>query len=173
MTRVDIPIEKRSVSAGRKSPNAPYNEKFFRDRSVVDGNECWIWQRALGPGGYGTIRYQHGNIAAHRLSYMVATGSLPPREVDICHRCDVRRCVNPAHLFPGTRTDNMRDCARKGRIVTPGLAGDLCPNSKLTSEIVRLVRIDPRPASVLGREYGVTKSTINNIRRRKTWRSVA
>lgn len=158
----------------RKRQNTPHTIGYFQERTVVDDNGCWLWQLAVRSNGYGAVRYQGATIAAHRLAYMIATGTeRPPRDIDICHRCDVRSCVNPAHLFAGTRSDNMADCSRKGRLFTPGLAGDACPNSKVTSDDVRLIRADPRVASVVGREFGLTKAAVNRIRSRDTWRSVA
>lgn len=156
----------------RKRRDAPYTIEFFQERSIADERGCWVWQLALGPGGYGTIRYQGGNIAAHRLAYMVATGTpRPPRHIDICHRCDVRPCVNPAHLFAGTRKENMADCIRKGRFSpVPVLSGDASPNSKLTSAQVALIRSDGRPGRALARAYGVDKGTIASIRKGLTWR---
>jgi hypothetical protein len=38
-----------------------------------------------------------------------------PEGAILCHRCDTPECIEPAHIFPGTHQDNMRDCALKGR----------------------------------------------------------
>lgn len=54
---------------------------------------------------------------AHRYSYAMLHG-MPPSTIDVCHTCDTPQCVNPEHLFVGTRTDNMRDCRSKGRLAS-------------------------------------------------------
>ncbi len=81
---------------------------------------CWIWTGASVPGGYGIIGHgttERGNarmVYVHRVAYEHFVGPIP-HETELCHRCDVSACCNPAHLFPGTHTDNMRDMADKGR----------------------------------------------------------
>lgn len=75
---------------------------------------CWLWTSSLSKNGYGKFSEGRRQISAHRFSYETFVG---PIEGDkyILHRCDVRSCVNPDHLFVGTALDNTRDMISKGR----------------------------------------------------------
>jgi hypothetical protein len=154
----------------RRAPGLPLTVAYFRERSLVDPETgCWLWLCAAGSNGYGAVSYRGRRAIAHRVAYQVATGREVPRGIDVCHHCDVRRCVNPDHLFEGTRADNMADCAKKGRIRTPTGSGEACPAAKLTAEQVRAIRADSRSGRELGRVYGVDKGTIQHIRAGRTW----
>lgn len=88
---------------------------------------CWLWEGAIHHTGYGvfTVMVPHKHqVRVHRHAYQLLRGPIPNGLV-ICHRCDVRRCVNPDHLEPGTARENFHDAMRKGRAVhRPGaLAG--------------------------------------------------
>ena len=159
-------------SIKRRSRGSQVDLETLFSWSIPEPNSgCWIWDRATSL-GYGVLRLGRRTAGAHRVAYEISTGSAAPQGLDVCHHCDVRSCVNPGHLFLGTRADNMRDCANKGRIRVPGLAGDDCPNSKLTSAQVLAIRADARSNRAIAREYGVDRGTIAAIKRRKTWRSV-
>lgn len=98
---------------------------------VEKTDSCWLWRGTVHHTGYGVLTIMDESrpsgrrqVRAHRLSYELAVGPIPDGQ-SVCHRCDVRICVNPDHLFLGTAADNWRDAMAKGRTVhTPGaLAG--------------------------------------------------
>ena len=78
-------------------------------------DDCWRWLGAHGPTGYGLFQYRDVSMNAHRAMYQLHHGVKLTTEQYVLHRCDVRDCVNPAHLWIGTAKDNNADCARKGR----------------------------------------------------------
>ncbi len=68
---------------------------------------CHIWQLGIEPNGYGKVGGGAKTKWAHRAAYEAVHGSVPPG-LDLDHLCRVRACVNPAHLEPVTRTENVR-----------------------------------------------------------------
>lgn len=68
--------------------------------------ECWNWQRSLDSKGYGRIYWQRRHTGAHRVSYILHHGPIPDG-LTIDHLCRNRRCVNPDHLEPVSRRENM------------------------------------------------------------------
>lgn len=85
----------------------------FWDR-VEKSDSCWLWTGAKVPDGYGTMSYEGVVRKTHRLSWLFVYGQVP-LGMSVLHRCDNPPCVRPDHLFLGTQSDNMRDCASKGR----------------------------------------------------------
>lgn len=97
------------------APRCTPQEAETRFWSKVDKTgECWLWKAGLYANGYGQFSVNKAKVYAHRFAWQAATGEQINGKI-ICHTCDVRACVNPAHLFSGTQLDNMRDMRSKGR----------------------------------------------------------
>ncbi len=80
---------------------------------VQKTNTCWLWVGACMMNGYGLLTIHGKNMLAHRMAYYLINGVMT--EKYLCHSCDVRNCVNPAHLTPGTQHDNMKNIYQSGR----------------------------------------------------------
>jgi hypothetical protein len=129
---------------------------------------CWLWMNFLDKDGYGFIRDNGTRKRAHRFSYETYKGEIPKDNV-VCHRCDNPSCVNPGHLFAGTKKDNTQDMLRKNRQGTFRLKGEENPKAKLkSSDILNIIK-STESYSKLARLYNVGKSTIARIKKRQTW----
>lgn len=139
---------------------------------VSKGGECWLWTGGTsGANGYGKTSLHGVKVYVHRLSYDMHNAEPAPAHLDVCHSCDVRLCVNPAHLFVGTHKVNMEDCAAKGRTCR----GERVRTAKLTEIGVlefrsRLGRGERQ--SDLRREFGLSKATASALANGKTWKHV-
>lgn len=130
---------------------------------------CWIWRGLVKRNGYGCF-YADGRLrGAHRVSWELTNGPIPPG-LCVCHNCpdgDNPLCVNPAHLFLGTVRENNRDRDRKGRTRTA---------TKLTEEMVREIVALLRGGTISQRSiaarFGVSDRTINCIASGRNWQRV-
>jgi hypothetical protein len=93
--------------------------KRLYSKIIVTPNECWEWQGYRFPQGYGRYSMM-GQVLAHRVSFIVHKGPIF-KNLCVLHKCDNPPCVNPDHLFMGTRDTNNKDRAAKGRSVTPNM----------------------------------------------------
>lgn len=130
---------------------------------------CWLWLGSLCTSGYGLLGIGNRKIAAaHRLSWEAARGQIKDG-MQVLHKCDVRACINPGHLFLGTHLDNMRDRDAKGRREPRKAKGTKHGMSKLTAEQVIAIRADTRSHRDIAADYGVAKSNVQAIRAGLTW----
>lgn len=125
---------------------------------------CWTWTGHIEGNGYGRFSLDGRSTWAHRAAYLLFVGPIPAGN-DVCHTCDNRPCVNPAHLFPGTRTVNMADAAAKGRTTQ----GERSPLAKLTLEQVRAIKASQEIGTVVARRLGVSARLVQRIRRGERW----
>lgn len=102
-------------------PTKPMDQRMrIRLNSSVDANGCWVWNKKTDRIGYGRLKVSLGtrenfiSMSAHRYAYQLFVGPIP-LGMNVLHKCDVRSCCNPEHLFLGTQAENMRDMHRKGR----------------------------------------------------------
>lgn len=87
--------------------------RFFA--KVKKTESCWLWTGAKFTNGYGVFcSYPKKNLKAHRFSYELHKGKIPPDKF-VCHSCDIKLCVNPDHLWLGTQKENIRDSMAKNR----------------------------------------------------------
>jgi hypothetical protein len=144
--------------------------RFLEYVSCGVGDECWLWK---GPvcHGYGRVSGvqfglgRHG-VMAHRLAFEIFKGPVPDG-LCVCHRCDVPLCVNPEHLWLGTSADNNRDRMVKGR--GGDLKGEGNGRSVLSEQEAAEVLRSPLPQKALAEKYGVSISTISEIKRGRKW----
>lgn len=89
------------------------------------------------------------------------------------HSCDVTRCIEPNHLFLGTKADNTADMRRKGRgFDIPPRRGSSNERAVLTEEQIPAIRADNRLLREIAEDYGVHLSLISLVKRRKVWKHV-
>lgn len=133
-------------------------------------NGCWEWTGYRNENGYGRTYKNTRRIYAHRLSYELFCGPITDADT-VCHRCDNPICVNPDHLFVGTRGDNNRDSVAKGR----NARGERNNSAKLTEDQVRAIRTAKARGALskdLADTYHVHKNMIHYICSRKNWKHV-
>lgn len=133
-------------------------QRFWSKVQKSDG--CWEWRGQRNHKGYGEISINNRWHKAHRYSWTVHNGPIPPGK-QVCHSCDNRACVRPDHLFVGTNSDNQRDAAGKGR----------SPSSKLSASDVRAIRslFGQMTARAIGAKFGVSAAAIQRIKDRKAF----
>lgn len=133
---------------------------------------CWEWKAGKQTKGYGSFWTSEKTLLAHRFSYQMYVGEIPDG-LCVCHHCDNPLCVNPAHLFLGTNTDNIHDCMDKGRCVRA--FGEKHWNTKLTEEQVKTIkarRNNGERGIDLAKEFGVSQPHICDIVHDRYWKNL-
>ena len=131
---------------------------------------CWVWTGTVQSRmGHGVMRVSGRGESAHRVSWEIHQGPIPPR-MCVCHSCDNPPCVNPDHLFLGTQRDNMADMTAKKRYSTK--QGILHPNARFSEGEVWLIRrLFDRgvPQNLIAKMFRTSPGGVNGIARRTSW----
>lgn len=136
---------------------------------------CWIWTKSRFRFGYGRLMKNGKRVKAHRVAWELTRGPILPG-ICVLHRCDVPACVNPVHLFLGTKGDNNADTRSKGR--ENPCEGSEHRMAKLTEadvlEIRRRYAANSRDGAlqVLANAFGVSRSLMSRVVRRKIWKHI-
>ena len=140
-------------------------ERFWAKVNKTDG--CWLWTACKLRSGYGQFCLNEKMLKAHRVSWEMAFGTIPPGLL-VLHKCDVPACVRPDHLFLGTQQENMDDCKRKGR-TTRGrpLRAVLTKDDVL--DVREAFRSGRFKQTELAKLFFVAPCSINDILKGRTW----
>lgn len=157
-----------------KTPFCSYecvNKHKKRILYKIDENGCWICtSHAPGLDGYCATSFKGKLIKMHRYMYEKYKGKIPEGLL-LRHKCDVRNCINPDHLIPGTDKDNNRDMWERGRAVVQ--KGEEKPNARLTEAQVREIReavVDL--TKYYTNKFNLSYKTVFDVVFKRTWKHV-
>jgi hypothetical protein len=165
-----------SISCGVTHRNiARYADTAARFWSKVDrsggADACWPWLGGHAHYGHGRFWLHGRRVHAHRVAYILTRGPIPDG-LDILHTCDNPPCCNPAHHYPGTQIDNVRDRQERNRQAR----GERLPFTKLTGDQVLAIRARHAAGGItyeqLAAEYGVGPNAIRDVVLRNHWQHI-
>ena len=145
-------------------------QERFDDKWIPEPNSgCWLWTAGGCHLGYGRILAKGRVCQAHRVGYELYKEPIP-QGLCVLHSCDTPSCVNPDHMFLGTRADNALDRDMKGRNVVR--FGERSGRAKITERQVREIRVASGTSQQIGESHNLSAAQANAIKNRKSWKHV-
>ncbi len=147
-----------------------YKRSFCSDECrfmsyVLVTDDCWLWKGPVNRGGYGKLSFRKKKtVTAHRVSYLLFKGEIED-DLLVCHSCDIRPCVKPAHLWTGSHMENMIDMLDSGN-----------QRSKLSAidviKIRELVEKFDVAQTKIAKTFNITSGTVSSIISRRIWKHI-
>jgi hypothetical protein len=154
--------------------------RFLKRVKIDDPDKCWEFKGSTNPWGYVYFEWPEKGINyAHVVSYRLFVGHIPKRhgrkKLFVLHKCDNPPCVNPFHLWLGTKKQNSEDMVSKGRSHHPNHKGENSLVAKLTQDEVNMIKElfatgkYHKQSKTLSKRFGVSPSQISRIVNAKSW----
>jgi hypothetical protein len=150
-------------------------ERFWAKVTIAQADECWLWTRATNEKGYGIFGIGKRTYRAHRVAWVSVKQQILSDDLELCHTCNVRVCMNTHHMYEGTHVQNLGDMWLSGNGSLPPIwKGESNSAAKLNEvqveEIRALYREHEATQDQLAALYGISQAMVSNVINHKNWR---
>lgn len=157
-------MRRRGLLEGFHTKEQPLRDRLMA-KVIMSENGCWLWSGLRNSYGYAMLWREGKAVRAHRVAYEIFKGPVAD-DLVVCHTCDAPECVNPDHLFIGTRKDNNADSARKLR----NSYGERNGHARITTVQAVEIYHSTLPQRALAKKYGIHQSTVSDIKTGRRWK---
>ncbi len=140
------------------------------DKAVKTGSGCMLWM-GKNRSGYGVVKHGGRSLGLHRLSLEVKLGYKLPNDLCACHKCNIKNCINPEHLYAATSAQNTADAKRDGlfKIQRGEDHGTSKLNNAAVLEIRDLSNCGLFTHGEIASWYGISRGHVGTLANKKRW----